>query len=61
VVRTSGQVAGERPDPYVAFQTRAVLGRLDDVLAEAGTDKSRLQSAEVYLADMAEFPAMNAA
>jgi enamine deaminase RidA (YjgF/YER057c/UK114 family) len=60
-VRTSGQVAGENPDPDVQRQTEAVLRRIDEVLAAAGTDKSRLLSAEVYLADMAEFPAMNAA
>lgn len=60
-VRTSGQVAGDDPDPDVGAQTRAVLARVDAVLAQAGTDKSRLLSAEVYLADMADFPAMNAA
>jgi enamine deaminase RidA (YjgF/YER057c/UK114 family) len=34
---------------------------LDELLASAGTNKSRLLSAEVYLADMSDFPAMNAA
>lgn len=61
VIRTSGQVAGEHPDPDVGQQTEAVLRRIDELLATAGTDKSRLLHAEVYLADMADFPAMNAA
>jgi enamine deaminase RidA (YjgF/YER057c/UK114 family) len=60
-VRTSGQVAGADPDPDVGRQTRAVLERVDALLAQAGTDRSRLLHAEVYLADMADFPAMNAA
>ena len=54
-------MAGENPDPDVGRQTAAVLQRIDGLLAEAGTDKSRLLSAEVYLADMADFEAMNAA
>lgn len=60
-VRTSGQVAGDDPDPDVGRQTRAVLDRIDALLAQAGTDRSRLLHAEVYLVDMADFPAMNAA
>ncbi len=60
-VRTSGQVAGDNPDPDVRRQTANVLRRLDELLASAGTDKSRLLSAEIYLADMSDFPAMNAA
>lgn len=61
VVRTSGQVAGERPDPDVGGQARAVLRRVDELLAEAGTSKAHLLSAEVYLADMGDLAAMNAA
>lgn len=61
VIQTSGQVAGQHPDPDVGQQTEAVLRRIDELLETAGTDKSRLLHAEVYLADMADFSAMNAA
>ena len=33
---------------------------IDRILAEAGTDKTRILSAQIWLADMADFPAMNA-
>ncbi|WP_428248835.1 RidA family protein [Ferrovibrio sp.] len=44
----------------MARQTREALANLDRQLAEAGTGKSRLLSATVYLIDMAQKPAMNA-
>jgi enamine deaminase RidA (YjgF/YER057c/UK114 family) len=40
-------------------QTREALANLDRQLAEAGTDKSRLLSATVYITDMALKPQMN--
>ena len=43
----------------VAGQTRQILERIDAVLAEAGSDKSRLLSATVWLADVASYDAMN--
>lgn len=42
-------------------QTRGALQALDARLAEAGTDKSRILSAIVYITDMARKPEMNAA
>lgn len=42
-------------------QTREVLAAIDEVLAQAGTDKSRLLSATVWLADIADYDAMNQA
>ncbi len=41
-------------------QAREALANLDRQLAEAGSDKSRLVSATVYITDMALKPAMNA-
>ena len=58
IVTTSGQVA-EGPD--VAAQMRGVLARIDALLAEAGSGRDRLLTAQVWLADMAEIDAMNAA
>ncbi|HTX02505.1 MAG TPA: RidA family protein [Candidatus Acidoferrales bacterium] len=65
-VRHAGTVylAGQVPDNVsedVAGQTRQVLAKIDALLAEAGTDKSRLLSATIYLRDMATFSQMNAA
>ncbi|WP_448203953.1 RidA family protein [Azospirillum sp. sgz302134] len=45
----------------VETQTRDVLRQIDALLARAGTDKSKLLTATVYLADMGGFAAMNAA
>lgn len=45
----------------VAAQTRQVLERVDKLLASAGTDKSRLLTAQVWLSDMKDFQAHNAA
>lgn len=58
VVYLAGQVAKD-PDKDVADQTRQVLAGIDALLAEAGSDKSRLLSATIYLADIADFQAMN--
>ena len=41
-------------------QTREILAAIDALLAEAGTDKTRILSATIYLADMATFAEMNA-
>lgn len=57
-VYTAGQVASD-PSADMAGQTRQILAGLDRLLAEAGTDKSRLLSATIWITDMAEFAAMN--
>ena len=45
----------------VAGQTEEVLAKIDDRLAQCGSDKSRLLSATIYLTDIALKPAMNEA
>ena len=57
LVYLAGQVAA--PGEDATAQTRAILGQIDALLAEAGTDKSRLLTATIWLADMADFGAMN--
>jgi len=57
-VYLAGQVA-DTPAPSVADQTRQVLAKIDRLLAEAGTDKSRLLSANIWLADISRFDEMN--
>ena len=59
VVYLAGQVAKD-PDQDVADQTRQVLTGIDALLAEAGSDKSRLLSTTIYLADIGDFQKMNA-
>jgi len=54
----AGQVAGD-PSADVAGQTRQILKRIDELLQEAGADKSRILSATVWLADIADYGAMN--
>ena len=56
-VYTAGQVAeGES----VTEQTKVILAQIDALLAEAGTDKSKLLSATIWITDMDNFAGMNA-
>jgi enamine deaminase RidA (YjgF/YER057c/UK114 family) len=57
-VYLAGQVADDPKTP-VAEQTRQILARIDRLLAAAGTDKSRLITANIWLADIATFSEMN--
>ncbi len=57
IVYLAGQVGA--PGEDATAQTRAILASIDELLAEAGTDKSHLLTAMVWLADMADFAAMN--
>jgi len=59
VVSTAGQVALKAAGEDAAAQTTAILDAIDSLLAEAGTDKSNLLTATIWLADMADFNAMN--
>jgi len=59
VVYLAGQVADD-PAQDVAGQTRQVLATIDRLLAEAGTDKTRLLSATIFLPNIGDFAAMNA-
>lgn len=59
LVYLAGQVA-EDPAADIGGQTRSVLRQVDRLLAEAGTDKTRILSATIYLADMGDYAAMNA-
>ncbi|AOZ70916.1 hypothetical protein LPB142_05985 [Rhodobacter xanthinilyticus] len=54
----AGQV-GE-PGTSVAEQTKAILASVDRLLAEAGSDKTRILAAQIWLADIADFAEMNA-
>jgi len=47
-------------DADVAAQTESLLASVDRLLAQAGSDKSHLLMVTIYLADMADYDAMNA-
>jgi enamine deaminase RidA (YjgF/YER057c/UK114 family) len=58
-VYLAGQVA-EDTSQDIAGQTREILGHIDRLLAEAGSDKSRILMCQVFLLDVNDFPGMNA-
>jgi enamine deaminase RidA (YjgF/YER057c/UK114 family) len=55
-------LCGVTPDPVgdIKTQTKQVLDRIDRLLQTAGTDKSKLLTAQVWLSDMRLFEAHNA-
>lgn len=57
-VYLAGQVAADATQD-VAGQTRQVLAAIDALLARARSDKSRILMAQIFLADIADFAAMN--
>jgi enamine deaminase RidA (YjgF/YER057c/UK114 family) len=57
-VYLAGQVGA--PGESVTAQTKAVLASVEALLAQAGSDKSKILSATIWLADMADFAEMNA-
>lgn len=59
VAYLAGQVAAEG-NQDISGQTRQVLAAIDALLARAGTDKSKILMAQIFIADLADFPAMNA-
>ena len=59
VVYLAGQVA-EDGGQDIDGQTRQVLGAIDALLQRAGTDKGKLLMVQIFIKDLADFPAMNA-
>ena len=57
LVFTSGQVDAQAND--VTEQTKNVLAKIDALLERAGSSRSRILSASVWLADIATFDEMN--
>ena len=58
LVYLAGQVADD-PEADVPTQTRQILAKVDRLLGECGTDKSRLLWAQLWVTDMRNFAAMN--
>ncbi|WP_376960442.1 RidA family protein [Azospirillum sp. A26] len=58
MVHIAGQVANNRTGS-IQEQTRDVLAKIDALLAEAGSDKSKLVAVNVFLPHITDFDAMN--
>jgi len=56
---TAGQVAERAKGGSVAEQTKEILGLIDAILTEAGSDKSKILSVTIYLSDISAFAEMN--
>ncbi|SON53890.1 Enamine/imine deaminase [Hartmannibacter diazotrophicus] len=59
LVYTAGQVPDDLSQD-ITGQARQVFGKIDDLLREAGTDKSRVLSAQVWLKTRDDLAGMNA-
>jgi enamine deaminase RidA (YjgF/YER057c/UK114 family) len=59
-VYLAGQVANQSAGQSVTEQTTEILAIIDSLLAEAGTDKSKILMANIWLTDMGTFQEMNA-
>jgi enamine deaminase RidA (YjgF/YER057c/UK114 family) len=56
----AGQVAADAKQD-IAGQVKQVLAQIDSLLAEVGSDKTKILSVTIFLPSMADFPALNAA
>jgi enamine deaminase RidA (YjgF/YER057c/UK114 family) len=59
VIYLAGQIA-EDTTQNIEGQTREVLGHIDRLLAEVGSDKSRILMCQIFLSDVKDFDGMNA-
>jgi enamine deaminase RidA (YjgF/YER057c/UK114 family) len=61
VIYTAGIVADEAAGKAVYDQTVDILAQIDALLAKAGSDKTRILKANIWLADISTFAQMNRA
>lgn len=61
VVHLAGQVDETAKGGSADEQTRNILNQIDALLAEAGTNKSKLLTATIYMTNMNDFDLMNQA
>lgn len=57
-VYLAGQVASDSSQD-IRGQTAQVLASIDKLLTEAGTDRAHILMCQIFIKDLAEFPAMN--
>ncbi|MEO8599710.1 MAG: RidA family protein [bacterium] len=58
-VYLAGQVAADTAAHDIQDQTRAVLGQIDTLLIQAGSDKTCILMCQIFLSDLNNFDAMN--
>lgn len=58
-IHLAGQVASGAPRGTITEQTKDILSRIDALLAEAKSDKSKILSATIWMTDMSKFSEMN--
>ena len=58
-VYLAGQIADDTAQD-ITGQTREVLGHVDRLLVEAGSDKAAILMCQIYISSMADFDGMNA-
>ena len=58
-VYLAGQVAKNAPGATVKEQTEDILANVEKLLADAGTDKTKLLSANIWLSNIQDFAEMN--
>ena len=54
----AGQVAADA-SANITVQTQQVLEKIDNLLAEAGSDKSKILTAQIWIANIGHFAQMN--
>ena len=59
-VYLAGIVADSPKGKSMAEQTKSILSQIDGFLGMAGTNKTKLLSANIWITDMAQFAEMNA-
>lgn len=60
-VYLAGMVAEDPISSSVYEQTKNVLKQIDETLAQAGSDKTKMLRAQIFLSDIATFAEMNKA
>ncbi len=58
-VYLSGQVSWNAQSESIQNQTKDILNVIDEMLAEAGSDKTKLISVTIWLTDMGDFDGFN--
>ncbi len=58
-VYLAGQIS-ENGARDIEGQTREILGHIDRLLAEAGSDKTRILMCQIFIVDVKDFAGMNA-
>ena len=61
IVYLAGQVAEDPVSASVYEQTKNILGQIDALLKEAGTDKTKIIKTNIWLSDISTFQDMNKA